>query len=136
MKRNIIIISFFLSCSISLFAQESSKNYILALSVDLYMNTSSRVACDNFATVFNKVLAVNTVSKSDSIAMFSAFVRKVRYAKHNKGIDVRCKFISNLDGINTITVCTDGRNVLVNGRMIKENKNFIAFLNSIVHRTP
>jgi hypothetical protein len=136
MKRHIILAGLFFSYTITGFTQGNSKNYILALSVDLYMNTSSRVPCDNFATVFEKVLTVNAVSQSDSVVMFSTFVRDVKYSKHDRGIDVRCKFVYEPDSTSTITVCTDGRNILLNGRMIKKNKKFINFLNSIVHRYP
>jgi hypothetical protein len=136
MKKHIILIGLFLSYSITLFAQGDNKNYILALSVDLYMNTSSRVACDNFAVVFEKVLTINTVSQSDSIALFSSFVRNVKYSKRKRDIDVRCKFVYAMDDIHTIIVCTDGRSILVNGKLIKKNKKFINFLNSIVHRYP
>ena len=136
MKRHIILAGLFLSYSVTLYAQGNSKNYILAMSVDIYMNTSSRVSCDNFATVFEKVLTASAVSESDSVAMFSAFVRNVKYSKYARSIDVRCKFIFETDGGSTVTVCTDGRNVLLNGRMIRTNKKFISFLNSIVHRYP
>lgn len=136
MKKHVILAGLFLSCSITLFSQENNKNYILAMSVDLYMNTSSRVACDNYATVFEKVFTINVVSQSDSIAMFSTFVRNVKYSKRNRGIDVRCKFVYDIDDKHRTTVCTDGRNILVNGKLIKKNKRFIGFLNSIVHRYP
>jgi len=100
------------------------------------MNTSSRVFCDNFATAFNKMLTINAIYQSDSLAMFSSFVRKAQYAKHDREIDVRCKFVYDLDDTHTTTVCTDGRNILLNGRMIKKNKKFINFLNSIVNWHP
>ena len=100
------------------------------------METPARVSCDNFATAFNSRLTVNAVSQSDSVAMFSTFIRNVKYSKGNRGIDVRCKFVYDIDDTHTTTVCTDGRNILVNGRMIKRNKEFINFLNSIVHRYP
>jgi hypothetical protein len=134
MKRHIIFTGLFLSYSVSLFAQKNSNNYILALGVDLYINTSSRVSCDNFATVFEKVLTASSVFQSDSIAMFSDFVRNVKYAKRNGAIDVRRKFIYEEEGKSTIVVCTDGRNILLNGKMIKRNKRFIGFLNSIYTR--
>jgi len=136
MKKNIFLVGLLFFSSIGLYAQSNNKNYILALSVELYMNTSSRVSCDNFATAFNKVLSVNAVSQSDSLAMFSFFISNVKYAKHDRGIDVRCKFVYEIDKANTITVCTDGRNILLNGRMVRKNKKFINFLNSIVHRHP
>lgn len=132
MNKYIILAGLFLSYSITLPAQENSKKYILALSVDLYMNTSSRVSCDKFATVFDKILTAKEVAHSDSIAMFSAFIQKAKYAKHDRGIDVRCKFIFEMDNTHTVTVCTDGRNIIVNGKLTKKNKKFINFLNSIV----
>jgi hypothetical protein len=136
MKKSAILIELFLSYSITLFAQENSKNYILALSVDLYIETPARVTCDNFATAFNSRLTVNAVTQNDSVAMFSSYLQKARYAKHDRGIDVRCKFVYVLDDINTATVCTNGLDILINGRMIKKDKQFIRFLNSIVHRYP
>jgi hypothetical protein len=136
MKRHFILTSLLLIYSAISFAQNNNKNYILALSVDLYMNTSSRISCDNFATAFDKLLAVNVVSQNDSIAVFSIFINNVKYAKNDRAIDVRCKFIYQKDNTGVITVCTDGRNILLNGRMIKKNKKFIDFLNSIVHKYP
>lgn len=118
------------------YAQDSSNNFILALSVDLYMNTSSRVSCDRFVTAFNKTVSMNVITQSDSLVQFFTFVKKAKYARHDRGIDVRCKFLYELDEAHTTTVCTDGKEIILNGRLLKQNKKFIDFLNSMVHRYP
>jgi hypothetical protein len=45
-----------LLCAVSIFSlhtlAQDHKDYILALSVELYMNTSAQVSCENFATKF------------------------------------------------------------------------------------
>lgn len=133
MKNIIVLTGLFIFLSLLSSAQEGHKNYILVLSVDLYMETPARILCDNFATAFNKSVIVNTISQSDSIALFTSFVSKAKYAKHNSEIDVRCKFVYELDDTHTITVCTNGRNILLDGRLIKRNKKFITFLNSVVN---
>jgi hypothetical protein len=128
-----ILIGLLFSYQVTVTAQERSNNYILALSVDLYMNTSSRISCDNFATIFEKILTTNFLSKSDSVAMFSAFIRGAKYVKYNRSIDVRCKFICSIDNMRTIIICSDGQQVMINGRFIKRNKKFIALIKSIAH---
>jgi hypothetical protein len=133
-KRYTAILVFFLLYNTISWAQVKHEKYILALSVDFYMNTSYRISCNDFVTVFDKVLTINTVSDDDSVEVFLKFIHKIKYLKVNRNIDVRSKYIYEIDSLNTITVCTDGRNILVNGRIIKRNKRFIKFLNSIIYR--
>jgi hypothetical protein len=133
MKKGIILIIFFVFYSVLSFSQDRDRNYILALSVELYMNTSSRVECDNFLTEFKDMLTINATWQTDSIAMFNSFVQKAKYAKHYRKMDVRCQFVYEPDDNHNTTVCTDGFDILINGRLIKRNKKFISFLKSIAY---
>ena len=133
MKKSILLSCLSIFSSLVSLCQNSDKPYILGLSVDFYTESPIRITCDNFATSFNKILKVNAITQDDSIALFCAFVSKVKYAKNTRGIDVRCKFIYETDAAHTTTVCTDGYNILLNGRLIKRNKKFIRFLNSMIH---
>lgn len=132
MKTNIIlvILHFFLSTCL---AQEDKKAYILVSSVDLYINTSSRVSCENFETVFGKMTRLSLVTQSDSLMLFSSFIRKIKYAKRNRQIDVRCKYFYKSEN-NDAIVCTNGLSIIVNGKLIKRNKKFLSLLNSLVHK--
>jgi len=136
MKIYILLVPLFLLYSEKSLGQTNKANYILALSVDLYINTTARVSCDNFTSAFNKILTTNVITQTDSIKTFLSFVDRAKYVKHNTNIDARCKFIYKIDSSRMITVCTDGRNILLNERIIKKDRQFIHFLNSIVHRYP
>ena len=133
MKVNIILIVVSILFSLTAYTQNNKSGYIFALSVDLYINTSSRVSCDNFATVFEKILTANKISQNDSINMFLTFVRNVKYSRKNRGVDVRSKFIFESDTGSKTIVCSNEHFIIVNGRLIKQNKKFSEFLNSLVH---
>ncbi|SRR5260221_8821350 len=132
MKANIGLVCLIILFSKPSFAQSNNRDYILALSVELYMNTIFSVPCDNFATMFKSSLHAGKISNADTLAMFSSFVRKVKYARHDRGIDVRRKFIYELNGVDTTIICSNEFDILVHGRLIKRNKRFMTFLNSMV----
>jgi hypothetical protein len=136
MKKRTILIIFLVFHSLLLFSQERDRNYILVLSVELNMNTSFSIDCDNFETALRSMLTINGTWQSDSIALFNSFVQKAKYAKHNREIDVRCKFVYEPDDNHNTTVFTDGFDILINGRLIKRNKKFISFLKSIAYGHP
>ena len=132
MKRSFILICVISLFSLSSTGQKTDKDYILALSVELYMNTSAQVSCDNFATAFKSELHVSKIVRQDSLVKFTSFVSNVKYARQNRGIDVRRKFIYESKDEDKIVVCASANDILVDGRLIKPNKAFIDFLNSLV----
>jgi hypothetical protein len=118
--------------SLASYSQNNQKDYILVLSVELYTNTSFSIPCDKFATAFKNQLNAKTITQEDSVKTFSFFIHNVKYARHNREIDVRRKYLYEINNKDTVTICTDGQNIILNGKMIKKNKKFIDFLNSMV----
>ena len=129
---SIILINFcFGSSSGQSLDNHNKENCLLGMSVELYLNTSSAVPCDLFATKFKSTLKINCVFDKDSIKTFLTFLKHVKYVKRNKELDTRAKFLLTVNG-KDIVACTDGRNILIDDRLIKKNKKFIKFLYSIV----
>jgi hypothetical protein len=79
------------------------------------------------------MLTINAIWQSDSIALFNSFIEKAKYAKHSRGIDVRCKFVYEPDDSHRTIVCADGHDIQINGQLIKRNKKFISFLKAIAY---
>ncbi len=135
MKLFSILPLFMISFSLCSHAQDKHDDYILALSVDFNMLTQMRITCDNFATAFKSTLQINEIRNSDSLKMFSSFFQKIKYVKKNREIDVRCKILYESNNVDKIIVCYNGQLISINGRLIKKNKKFGEFINSLVHRT-
>ena len=129
---SIILINFcFGSSSGQSLDNHNEGNCLLGMSVELYLNTSSSVPCDLFATKFKSTLKINCVFDKDSIKTFLTFLKHIKYVKRNKKLDTRAKFLLTVNGKDFVA-CTDGRNILIDDRLIKKNKKFIKFLYSIV----
>ncbi len=130
MKKYFFVIVFIVLNGLA-YGQYVEGNYILGMNPN--HDTSFAVGCTNFAKVYEKYLIVNYVTNRDSLNTFSSFVKKVKFQRKDKYFNVKYQIIYIVGNRNTISVCSDGHDILINERFIKYNKNFLAFLNSIVH---
>lgn len=105
---------------------------ILAFSVPYGRTAIIGVPCDDFLSTF-KDFRFDVVLNDDSLQTFRSFVRHVVYSDE-KYLDVRAKFVYVLNDKYLYTVCTDGREIVINGRQARTDTAFVNFLNSMVRR--
>ncbi len=108
-----------------------NKVYVLVLYVKADMNSFIRINCDRFAESFEKLLSVQIVANKDSLDKLQSLISNARFAKNNREIDVRRKFVYVSDEVQKITVCSDGRDIMIDSRLIKKNKRLLNFLESM-----
>ena len=133
MKVKLLLLSFvfhIIVCNCS-FAQEHTKDTLYVENVDFNILTFSSIPCGSFATNFKDRIKFRAISDRGTIAMLDSFLNKVRYARKDRDVDVRAKFIYEKENKNKITICTNGNEVLVEGRLIRHNSKFVDFLRGL-----
>jgi len=114
------------------FAQSLSKKDTLYIeSVDFDIQTFTQISCDSFENNFKGRVKVRFVDNRDTLSVLDHFLDKRKFETKNRGIDVRAKFIYQMENTPAITICTNGYEVLVDGRLIKHNIKFADFLKSL-----
>lgn len=132
MKTLLLLLCFgIFLCNLS-FAQSFSKQDTLYVeSVDFNIETFYQIPCESFATNFKGRLKFRSITNEDTIAILNHFLAKERYVQKNRDIDVRAKLIYQKEKESTITICTDGYEILVDGRLLKHNNKFAVFLRGL-----
>jgi hypothetical protein len=110
---------------------DSGESFIAVLYVRVDMNTFFRVNCDNFTISFKNLLSIQKVTDKDSLNEFLSIIKKVKFKKNYREIDVRRKFIYIYNDIQKNVLCSDGKNIIIDGRLIKRNKRLVKFLESM-----
>lgn len=125
---------FILLFSIFSFGQPIEKESILILSVNFHTTTIVSVPCENFTIQFDGQIKINKVNAKDSIAILDKFLKSIRFIKNGReiNIDTRAKIIYKNKLDKEVTICTDGFNLLISGRVVKRNKPFIKFILSLI----
>ncbi len=114
-------------------AQIEEIRAINALSVNIKLLTTFSISCEAFDKSLKNQIKSRIITDKDSISALAGFISKPKYSKSNKNVDVRIKLICDKSNGEKIEVCTDGRKlILVNGRLIKENKKFLTFIKALV----
>jgi hypothetical protein len=110
------------------FGQAPGNDTVYVESVDFQILTFSRISCENFTTGFRDRIQLRTIVDKDTIAMLNLFIDKAKYAKRDRGVDVRAKFIFEKEDKRQVTICTDGYTIEIDNRLIKYNSKFADFL--------
>lgn len=114
------------------FSQAPLKTDTLYIeSVAFNIETFAQVPCESFATNFKDRLKFQAITNGDTLSTMSRFLSENKYVKKSRSIDVRAKFIYQRDNESTITICTNGYEILVDGRLIKHNLKFADFLRGL-----
>jgi hypothetical protein len=120
-------VAFYGYCS----AQSLSKDTLYVESVNFGILTFSSVSCGVFATAFKDRIKFRVISNADTIAILNSYLKKTKYARKSSDIDVRAKFIYERGNDVKITVCTNGYEASIDGRLIRHNNKFVDFLRSL-----
>jgi len=118
----------------SSFGQEHLTDTLYVESVDFNILTFSSISCGDFATNFKERISFRTIVDRDTIEEIDSFLHKVRYPKRDRDVDIRAKFIFERMGKSTITICTNGYDILVDNRIIKRNGKFADFLKNLTQK--
>ena len=125
---------FILLNTFSSFAQTINKESILIFSVNFHTTTFISIPCENFSIQFEKQIKINKVYAEDSISILDKFLRNIKVLKNGKkvNVDTRAKLIYKNKMGKEVIICTDGFNLLINGSIVKRNKQFLKFILSLI----
>jgi len=108
--------------------KDSTGVYVMGAPFD--MMAWARISCEKFGSTQPPWMKYSHVIHKDTLAILDSFLEKVKYVKHNE-IDVRAKMIYiRADKLRTI-ICMNDNDIMINGRLIKRDEKFIAFLRSL-----
>jgi len=131
-------IIFFLSAlfciilSTSCFSQGIGQKRISVASTDFSTLTNVRVTCSEFENSFTGRIKVKEIDNMDTIQRLDFFLEKLRYVKRNEDIDARAKFVYEKGNGEKVKICISKFDIVVDGRLIKTNENFLGFLRSLI----
>lgn len=131
MKNTLISIWLVLSAA-NVFSQSKENTYIKIIAVDLHMNTIYQINCERFEREFLDVFQVSQIDNQDSIQTFRKYVQQSKLSMKSRRIDVRRKFLYFENEKIIATICSDGKNLQLNGRNLKINEKFQKFLESMI----
>jgi|SRR5882724_2919282 len=134
MKQILLALIFNILFFVNSFSQDQPKDTLYIESVDYSILTNSSISCERFATNFKNAINFKAISNPDTLLMLDSFLDKLKYVRKNREIDVRAKLIYERKDKSDITICTNGYEVLVEGRLIKHNNRFIDFLRELIKK--
>ena len=114
----------------NLVAQES-RDTLFIKSVDFNILTFSSVSCEDFDIGFTGRITSRTLVNKDAIETLKSLLARVTYSKKNRNVDVRAKFLLERPDQKLLVICTDGYNILIDGRLVKANNKFAGFLSML-----
>lgn len=126
----LIVLQFMLNEKI--FCQQIDSNGIYVKNLGFDVLTFAAITCDKFVSYQHPGLKFRHIINKDSLAMLDSFLGKVKFKKKNKEIDVRAQIKYKKDDKIIVTICFDSVNAMINGRLIKRNDQFVAFLISLM----
>jgi len=116
------------------FSQEVSESGIYIMSVDFGTRTIYSISCEKFTTSFAGRMKLRLINNEDSLKILDSFLEKIKYKRKKDGVDVRAKINYIKPDDTRISICTNGYDVMVNGRLIKHNAKFVDFLKSMIFK--
>jgi hypothetical protein len=133
MRSTVLFIFAICNCClvVSSFSQSGDKKQILTSSVDFRILTFSSVSCENFEPGFQSRLTKRVIIAQDTVALLEAFLKRIKYEKKNRDVNVRAKIIYDAH-ISKIEICFSGYYIAINGRLTKKNQDFTRFLRYLV----
>jgi hypothetical protein len=133
MKKKLLLVPLFFQVisSTCCLAQGHSKDTLYVESVAFNILTFSSITCGEFATNFKDRIKFRAITNKDTIRILDSFLSKVRYPKKDRDLNVRAKFIFEKGDKSTITICTNGYEILVDERLIRHNSRFADFLRAL-----
>jgi hypothetical protein len=112
------------------FCQEKDSTGVYVTGASFDMMTWAAIPCEKFGSDHAPWLKYSHVTHKDTLAMLDSFLGKVEYVSHYE-IDVRAKMIYiKADKVRTVICMNDG-GIMINGRLIKRDERFIAFLRGL-----
>lgn len=108
-----------------------NSNNIKILFVEKEIETPFRISCDYFEKAFGKQYSKKFIKDKKEVSLFKKYLNECKYADVSKEIDVRIKVLIYCSNGRKITLCIDKfDNVLLNGKLIKQNKQIVQFINN------
>lgn len=113
-------------------AQTNDIKSVDILSTNIKLLTTFSISCEDFSEGLKSRIILKTLNDVDSINVLSNYINTSKYSKNNRNVDVRIKLICEKAGGAKTDICTDGRHyILINGRLIQKNKNFLSFIKAL-----
>jgi len=119
-------------CNSYSFANSFYKDTLYAKSVDFNILTNYQITCGNFEKNFNQRIKSRIIDSAEITSLLDSYLSKIKYARKNREIDVRAKFIYKKEDHHVSEIRTDGNEILINGRLIKQDDKFAQFLRKLV----
>lgn len=113
-------------------SQVLGKKVLYIKSVNFSLLTDSRWDCEEFKKSKSNLIKSQVVTREDSLLLLDSFIRESSYLKKDDEIDTRAQFSYEKNSDMTITICINRFDVLVDGKKVKNNAGFLAFLKSMV----
>lgn len=132
-KRHLVLVFFFQNIFyIFSFSQGYLKDTLFVESVSFNATTIIRVTCPEFEQNFEKSIKIKILTNKDSLFNLDSFLNGVHYEKRNSEIDVRAKFIYVRKDCTRREICMSKFDIVVDGRLVRRNRRFWAYLKSMV----
>src|SRR5579871_6412778 len=99
-------------CNLSFSQSLVKEDTLYVESVDFNTQTFSQIPCESFATNFKDRLKFKAISNGDTLSILNRFLGEKKYVRETRSIDVRAKFIYQRVREPTVTICTNGYEIL------------------------
>lgn len=109
--------------------QKANIEKIVIHYVDLQIETPFDVTCENFDNFFSSSYKAKIISNKNQLRKFADYLAHCDVLDGAKNVDVRVKaVITYFDGKTTVLCMNKFNDILINNKLIKENKSIIAFV--------
>ena len=135
MKMKVFLILFLLQgiYNENVFCQEVDSNGVRVMSLGFDELTWAAISCEKFATLeHHPNMKFRKITNKDSLFMLDSFLGKVKFKKKNRELDVRAQIKYEMNNKTIVTICLDSIDAMINGKLIKRNDPFVAFLFSMM----
>lgn len=127
MKSRLLIFALLLIAKYS-FCQEKDSAGIYVAGTEWNMLSMVAIPCEKFDAGHLPNLKYRHFLHKDTLTMLDSFLKKVKYKRRNNDLDVRAKLVYFKSDKLRTAICMTEIDVMVDGRLIKRNDEFVAFL--------
>jgi hypothetical protein len=101
--------------------------------VDKNINTPYRISCNNFEAAFAKAYKQKIIKSKKLLNELRVIFKSIVFTKDDEALDIRVKLVIQYANSKKRNVlCMDAfDDILVNGRLIKTNKQLKDFINKL-----